>query len=151
MDLVMCQEMGMPATMCAEAGASGKVPPPTPVSANPNVYVTKLNVGDDFDMTGLMTQQTHQRLTRARYPNANPEDRTTVKTLGGRDGLLNYVAPIVKPAARKVYVNLTSATTDSEGTFCTSTNCTSTSQSHSNMQVSSSTPPPPLARKAPSN
>jgi hypothetical protein len=38
-----------------------------------------------------------------------------VKNLGGRDGLLGYLAPPRKPAARQVYRNLTAPTTDARG------------------------------------
>ena len=92
---------------------------PSPAPAAPNVYVTTLPAdnacGGAGTFTGLMTLQTRQRLTRARFPNALPEDRHTVKNLGGRDGLLGYVAPEIKSAARQVRIELNVTTKDSKG------------------------------------
>lgn len=94
-----------------EAWLSGGIPlstkwTPYNTAAGANIYVTDVDPSIS-DITGLMTLQTHRRLTRARYPNALPEDRHTVKNLGGRDGLLGYIPPPIKPLAIQTWVNLT--------------------------------------------
>ena len=59
--------------------------------------------GGGGGITGLFTVAPHARLTRARYPNARPEDRTTVHT---NPAPLHYIAPPVVPAATQVFLNL---------------------------------------------
>ena len=125
--LTAAQDSGLTLTNYAgeEAWISGGVVLPTewkavPRSATPNVWVTdvpkSLLAVNDGTFDGLFTLASHQRLTRARYPNANPEDRFSVKNLGGRDGLLSYVAPAVKPKApTQVWINLTVPTTSKSG------------------------------------
>ena len=104
-----------------EAWLSGGVPLTTAWTktgaADANIFVTDVTDAAALaaSFTGLMTLQTHRRLTRARFPNALPEDRHTVKNLGGRDGLTGYLAPEVKPAAEQVWVNLTAPTKSKTG------------------------------------
>ena len=79
-DMEMCRQVGMDRNTCTEilrGRSSTSFSSRKAIQPTPNVYVTKLDVPDDFDMNGLMTLQKHQRLTRARYPNADPEDRFT--------------------------------------------------------------------------
>ena len=69
--------------------------------AGANLFVT------DIDerlagVTGLFTVSPHARLTRARFPNANPEDRSSVHTLP----TLHYMAPPVVPPALQTFKNL---------------------------------------------
>jgi hypothetical protein len=87
---------------------------PTPAPAPPNVYVTDVDPSIS-EMLGLMTLDPQERLTRARWPNALPEDRHTIKNLGGRDGLTGYLPPKKKPHADNTWINLTVPTTSSKG------------------------------------
>lgn len=93
-----------------EVWVSGGVPLKTnwmefDVQGDSNIYVTDIDPSIK-DIPGLMTQESFRRLIRARFPNAIPEDRNTVKTLQEQDGLLGYVAPAIKPKAEQVWLNL---------------------------------------------
>jgi hypothetical protein len=87
---------------------------PTPAPAPPNVYVTDIDPSIT-EILGLMTLEPQERLTRARWPNALPEDRHTVKNVGTRDGLTGTLAPKIKPMAEQRWINLTFPTTTSKG------------------------------------
>lgn len=77
---------------------------PFNVSDDANVWVTDVDASVS-EIPGLATESPHVRLIRARWPNANPEDRSSVKNVGLRDGLKSYIAPRVKPRAEQVWVN----------------------------------------------
>eukprot|EP00937_MAST-01D_sp_MAST-1D-sp2_P006054 g6054.t1 len=80
-----------------------------------NVYVADLSqqMPAGANITGLFTLEPHERYIRARYPDADPENRATVRSLRQ----LHYIAPPILPQASQRFVNLTATVGKDDSTL----------------------------------